>query len=82
MGGNVPRKLVLPVKDCPCYKDGKDCAKRVVGCHAKCKEYTDWRADRTEKSKAIYKKNYGAHLAEDWEVRAKIKNIKRRKGKA
>lgn len=40
------------IKECPCYKGGKDCAERYEYCHSTCKEYKDWRAEKDEDNKA------------------------------
>lgn len=32
----------------PCKKDGNPCEKRHAGCHATCKEFTEWKESRVK----------------------------------
>lgn len=42
------------IKDNPC----KDCTKRKIGCHGKCKEYQAWREAYTELNNNIRNKKH------------------------
>ena len=53
--------------DSPC----KDCEDRVVGCHSVCTQYSNWKADSTEKPKPIvhnrprrHRRKYKRHCVE------------------
>ena len=34
-------------KNSPCYGNGNGCVDRVVGCHAGCKAYNDWKSEQS-----------------------------------
>ena len=66
----------MKFRECPCHKDGKDCTKRKVGCHDKCPEYKEWRAEKDADNKAKHHCNNKAYI--DYIV-PKIRQRKRRK---
>lgn len=48
---------------CPC----KNCSRRVIGCHADCNEYKEWREELTDENENIKKErekvlNHDAHI--------------------
>lgn len=42
----------MKFRECPCYKDGKDCPIRTSDCHADCHDYKEWRAELDADNKA------------------------------
>lgn len=42
----------MKFRECPCYKDGKDCSVRTSDCHIDCPDYKDWRAEKDADNKA------------------------------
>ena len=49
--------MMRVAKNCPCYKDHKDCAQRKIDCHSTCAEYKMW-AKMLEDDKALKKDNH------------------------
>lgn len=45
--------------ECPC----RDCAKRQIGCHAKCSSYGEWKACNDELRYQRHKASYNAHIS-------------------
>ena len=41
----------------PCINDGKPCEKRFIGCHAKCKDFLEWKENRDKKMASIRQNN-------------------------
>lgn len=73
VGGNVAKELI------PCYNNGKDCEDRAVGCHAKCEKWAAYREEKMRRRKEITEKYRKEKLVEEYLVKEKIKNIKKRK---
>ena len=49
-------------QDCPC----NGCGKRQAACGVSCKEYHEWKAEHSEKVKAVQKKKNNDRLAVDY----------------
>lgn len=60
----------------PCMKDGIDCDKRYVGCHAHCEAYQSFRAEMDKVNAERQRQNFGADFACDmiWRDRQKLKH--------
>lgn len=77
MNSNVPRMCFKSTerKSSPCM----DCGDRTVGCHGTCEKYKAY----NEQNKADYQKRItayaGEYLAESYEVKSKLRTIKRRR---
>ena len=56
----------------------KDCKDRKAGCHSKCQKYLEWQRENWERKKAIKKYNKSIADIEEYEIKEKQKNIKRR----
>lgn len=56
----------------------KDCEKRVVGCHAVCKEYKEWRKKKDKEHKEYLEKNR-ATIEYEYYVKSKKRLNERKK---
>ena len=73
VGGNVAKELI------PCYNNGKDCEDRELWCHTKCEKWAAYQKEKMRRRKEITEKHSKEKLVEDYLVKEKIKNIKKRK---
>lgn len=70
-------KLISRRVNAPCY----GCKSRILGCHAQCEAYKAYKV-KIWQDKCIMSKIYGAESAvENYEIKQKIKIIKRRDGR-
>ena len=72
---NVPRSCIYKKTMGPC----KDCPDRYVGCHSKCDKYIKWKEQEQLRKLATSELYKTQREAEDYEVRERLKNIKRRR---
>ena len=69
-----------PYKKPPCYKDGKHCDKRTMGCHSSCKEYIEWERNRQQKLEDIRKQKELRRRLDDTDFKRCVNsNSKRRR---
>ena len=52
----------------PCYKGGKDCPRRCVGCRAGCEEWHGWRAVHEQEKEQIRKNRSAERDVEIFEI--------------
>ena len=64
----------------PCYREGKRCEKRVVGCHSWCKDWKEWKEDDLKKKEEAYHLYRIEQTTEDYVVE-KIREAKKKKGR-
>ena len=74
------RPCILNHEQPPCYKNGKNCEKRHVGCHSTCKEYIAFKEARNSKLEDARKHNsvsaafYEQDQKKKWAAIKKINN--------
>lgn len=71
---NVPRAYKYKRTNGPC----QDCPDRYVGCHSGCSKYIEWKAQEQQRKIATSEMYKTFRAVEDYEVKEKFKNIKRR----
>lgn len=52
--------------DCPC---SRDCPRRAAGCHATCKEYTEWKEKHEAERAALSDVKRGEYAARATEIK-------------
>jgi hypothetical protein len=72
---NAPRAYIHKKTNGPC----KDCPDRYVGCHSKCSKYIEWKAQEQQRKVATYEMYRTFRVVEDYEIKEKQKNIKRKR---
>ena len=70
----TPRLFLRKKIPCPCHK----CTERIMGCHAECKKYKEFKHQRAEEYKKMKATYIHERKIEDYEIKQKIK-IKKEK---
>lgn len=65
-------RIIYPRPNPPC----KNCANRLVGCHASCEKYTLFHEEREKQKTELRREYVGKIVAEDYEIKEKLKNKK------